>query len=337
MTMDTPAHTTSPPEAHAAAEIPAALTSTILVGPATLIVDKRERNVTRHSAELDKITWESQQITTADYVITRQTAGGQTAIVAIIERKSLEDFAASIKDGRHANKEKLVAMRAKTGCAVIFIVEGPHDPSPTDNFGNIPYRHIESSIFHLAVRDKFSIFRTRDTLDTARWLVKFVTSIGTIEEIGGGVEPPATPVPADMSMLTARHETSDTDIIRAIWAKLPGISVTSADDYARRWSLKELAAGIPADQISSHKLATGRAINKKVAASLSGCGRALEVKLLSGVPGVSMTLASQILQEHGLAAVLSWGVGGIALINRGKKKVGDKLAARIVELFDKKL
>ena len=64
-----------------------------------LIIDTRERNVTRHAKELEEINFEIKQITTADYVVLSPLGN----IVALLERKSLDDFAASLKDGRHDN------------------------------------------------------------------------------------------------------------------------------------------------------------------------------------------------------------------------------------------
>jgi ERCC4-type nuclease len=141
-----------------------------------LICDDRERSVTVHSVEFADINYTIKHITTGDYAV----VGPDGALLAIIERKSLDDYGASIKDSRHANKEKLAAISAKTGCRIIYIIEGPLSPKMHDQFSRIPYKHIESSIHHLIIRDNICVLRTKDTLDTAQTLARFVRNCDTL-------------------------------------------------------------------------------------------------------------------------------------------------------------
>ena len=141
----------------------------------SIIIDTRERNVLRHAVELKDTPHTIKQITTGDYVI--HNAG---KIMIVIERKSLEDYAASFKDGRHDNKEKLLKLREETGCTIMYIIEGPAYPNPKSYFGNIAYANIESSIFHLMIRDGISCVFTKDTLGTAQLLARLVKSVDTL-------------------------------------------------------------------------------------------------------------------------------------------------------------
>src|ERR1700742_3181583 len=142
----------------------------------TLIIDARERHVTRHDKEFEHITYEIKQITVGDYIVL--SPGGN--IVAAIERKSLEDYSASLKDGRASNINKLLDLRSKCKCRILYIIEGPEFPDPNALYGNIPYRYIESSIFHLAIRDGVGILRSKDSLDTAKMLARFMCSMDTL-------------------------------------------------------------------------------------------------------------------------------------------------------------
>jgi hypothetical protein len=139
-----------------------------------LIADTRERNVLRHTTELPPLR--VLQMTVGDYAIMQ---GG--AVVAIIERKSLEDYAASLKDGRCSNINKLIKLRETTNCRIIYIIEGREFPAPESCWGNIPYKHIESSIFHLVMRDNVCILRSKDSLDTAKLLYRLMASMRTLE------------------------------------------------------------------------------------------------------------------------------------------------------------
>ncbi len=142
----------------------------------SLVCDDRERSVTVHAAEFAGINYSIKHITTGDYAVIEPDG----RLLAIIERKSLDDYGASIKDARHANKEKLTAISIKTGCRIIYIIEGKLDPKMSDQFARIPYKHIESSIHHLILRDNICVLRTKNTLDTAQTLARFVRNCDTL-------------------------------------------------------------------------------------------------------------------------------------------------------------
>lgn len=322
-----------------------------------LIADTRERNVVvRHAKELEKISYEVKQITIGDYAVLSPTGN----IMAVIERKSLEDFSASLKDGRCLNKNKLVDLRAQTGCRIIFLIEGPEFPDPNTCFGNIPYRYIESSIFHLMIRDNVTVMRTRDTLDTAKTLARFIHSMDSLcqkmeepswEEketaqietiIGGSSNYPPThkeAIASAISLLTRKHEKTDHEVVRELWACFPGIAVESADEYMKSWSLADIIGGrISSSQITNFKLASGRKIGKKAVTSLTNVTKLLQTRLLAHVPGVSMASAPIILESADLRNLLSWGITGLGMViaTKGKKRLGDKVAERIIRLFNYK-
>lgn len=309
----------------------------------SLVVDTRERHVYRHSVEFAEITHRSAQITTGDYAVL--DAVGNIAV--IIERKSLEDYAASIKDGRHSNKEKLIRLRAEVGCRIMYIIEGSEFPAPDRQFGGIPYRYIESSIFHLMVRDGIVIMRTRDSLDTAKTLVRFMKSMdnlkldevavgGTGENIITEVETiaEATETATSMALLLKKQGPSEQDILRAMWAKFKGITTESADEYIRHWSLADIIGGTVSTEImSATKLSSGRRINKRVVESLKDW-RGVALKLLAAIPGVSAGTAQHLLITP-LSVLINHTETELAVlpINDKGRKVGPKLAASITKYF----
>jgi ERCC4-type nuclease len=325
-----------------------------------LIVDTRERNVLRHAKEFEEVSYEVKQITTADYVV---TCGNN--IVAAIERKSLEDYAASIKDGRSDNKKKLIELRKKTGCALIYIIEGDAFPRPNACYGNIPYKFIESSIFHLTVRDRITILQSADTLGTAGLLARFVKSMDTLadkvdfDEINtantglstdgadstdgtdtAGTNGADNTVISDIhAELTRRHVRTDHEVSRELWSCFPGISVETADEYSKVWSIADIVCErIPRADIQKFKMANGRTISKKVVNSLTGLTPPIEVRLLTCIEGVSTQTAKEITAERSLRALLGYGTAGISMCKVGKSKrsFGDEKANRLLRLFNYK-
>lgn len=334
----------------------------------TLICDTREKHVTRHQNEFFNISMEIKQITTGDYAV----LSPNNNILATIERKSLEDFAASLKDGRMSNTQKMINLRNETGCRIIYIIEGPAFPSPDNYFGNIPYKHIESAIFHMMVRDNVTVLRSDNSLGTAKLLSRFVLSMDSLcrsygEFIGGepvnlnGSESPAidndsikvtgdkpieqiinnsvVEMSAVAAMLTTKHEKSDTEVARGLWSCFPGISTESASEYMKYWSIADIVCErIPRGDITKFKLASGRAIGKKAANSLCGINKIIEVRLLSTIPGISTAMATWMLDANPLKRLLSYGKEiSIEIVGKNSRRLGDKLAEKVVKYFNYKL
>lgn len=309
-----------------------------------LVCDTRERKVLVHEHELKDINLQIKQITTGDYVV----VSPENKILAVIERKSLEDYSASMKDGRSDNKSKLTALRKQTGCRIIYIIEGPEFPAPDDYFSNIPYKFIESSIFHLMIREGVCVIRTKDSLHTAKTLANFMRSMDSLiaksEDITGADE--ITPADSTSlsseqitSLLTQKQEKSDHEVARAMWSQFPGISVESADEYMKHWSLADIICGrVPRSDITKFKLASGRAIGKKALASLTGINKLIEVRLLSNVPGISHSAAVDLTNNVPLSQLLTYSAGSLSIqkIGKLKRNLGQARAEKILHFFNYK-
>ena len=71
-----------------------------------LFIDDRERAVFNHlEAELKDIFYEVKRLEIGDYALVDIECD---KVLAVFERKTLEDYAASLKDGRHQNKISLL-------------------------------------------------------------------------------------------------------------------------------------------------------------------------------------------------------------------------------------
>ena len=139
-----------------------------------IIADARERAVVLflESALTTSHLITGRQVNTGDYLICRSTT--PPTISACIERKTLQDFAASFKDGRHANIQKMRNLQASTGCQLYYIIEGPAFPALTRRFAHIPYANILSAITNLMVRDNIMVIQTEDEMHTAKRLADLV-------------------------------------------------------------------------------------------------------------------------------------------------------------------
>lgn len=298
-----------------------------------LIIDDRERAVFVHELDAEHRV---ERITTGDYCIL--DPGG--APIIIFERKTLQDFGSSLRDGRAENKNKLFAFSNETGCRVAYIIEGNPFPRESERFGGIPYKNIQSSIFHLAVEHGVTIFYTKDSKHTARFLAAFVRSMDTMtrKKNGGGAQacPAVQPDPNGQpvggsethELLTAKHVATDDDVLRAIWAQIPGISRATAGEYAKNFTLRAVLDGT-----ANAREINGRKVNRRVVAGLemARTSASIQTKMLAAVGGISRKTAGELLRERPLLELLDLGD------ELRRKKVGGRVLGRradkILRLF----
>jgi hypothetical protein len=279
-----------------------------------LIADMRERGVIPHLEPLlnpigCRPALEVHQIHTGDYLLCRHNIdGGQTStsVIACFERKSLKDFVQSFRDGRWENRKKMFELRARTGCQLYYIVEGPAFPNPTWVVGSgTKYQSILSAMTTLPLASGVHIIQTKDTRHTAQRLRDYVQALSTIADpfvypveeggaAGGEVALAAgTLVPLSV---TGSYEKDPDTLCMDLWARLTGISITSAKILVGCCSVREFLGG--ALDIAKFKLPSGNTLVKKGRESLKDLrdGRIeAGIKILAGVLGLTVTMAQQIL------------------------------------------
>lgn len=314
-----------------------------------LIIDERERKIHAFTNILKDIDYEVKTINVGDYSLYRQT-GDQIKVIAQFERKTLEDFAASFKDGRAMNKEKLITFREETGCKIIYIIEGEHETSPDTYYGNIAYKNIESSIFHLMVRDNFNVIWSKNQLDTASILVRFVQSMITLDAKGplGGQQKKECEGARENKgeseglcektlteeELKAKYKVkkayTDMEILTAMWAKLPGITTENAADYMKHITLQQLFKK-EADLTLIRK--NGKPLTKATLTKMANIPSDKVAKILSEVPGISKETATFIVASNGHLLPAK----DLAEITPNKTKIGLTKAELIIKLLNLKI
>jgi hypothetical protein len=265
-------------------------------GRTFLVADARELAVIPFIEDAFPHAFIVKQVTTADYLVCFQPTHGEAVVLAAIERKTHDDFAASFKDGRHHNIEKMIALRAATGCKLFYFVEGPAFPSTTTRFCGIPFGCILAAMTKMTVCDGIFVVQTESSAHSAKRLADFVGAFdsGMVHDAAG----PALAVP---DILTARAVETDGEATACVWARLPGISVMTGRLLTRAFSVAELAAQtVTPEQVRALTTATGRPINKEAVESLIGVrGGSNAALLVSGIKGITPALASILLDAMG--------------------------------------
>lgn len=303
---------------------------------AFIIADARERAVIPSLKELVLDNLVVGQINTGDYLISRK----DETILACIERKTLTDFAASLKDGRYENRKKMIDLRDKTNCQLFFIVEGPAFPALTRKFARIPFASINTAMLKLMVRDKIFIIQTSDEAHTARRLTELLTVFAVQPQqqqvaaanpnlqtvlLDTEVQQQQQPVAAAIldtevqpeatleAVLLAQPQTSmvipqsmlgivkvpDDQALKKMWAMLHGVSDFLGAKLSKSFSFAELT---PETDFSIFKTHANRNLHKatlKILADLASGNREAVIAILTGIPGITKSIATDLFDSAG--------------------------------------
>ena len=300
-----------------------------------LIVDDRERAVIEHILDLSEtyhIKCTVKRLTVGDYAIVYENR-----VMLIIERKTWEDLASSLRDGRKANINKLINLRTSTNCQIIYLIEGDAYPKPDKMFSRTPCKNLRAHLDHLAFRDNVHMVYAKDAIHTAErlfelarnystikpcpWQDTHIASIDDFSETVVALATMDTNDPIDVMLgnteqLTIKQE-SQVSIQEQLLQCLPGIgsivSTILAENGISIYSIyKEMHTP---EQIARYKFASGGSIgmvraNKIVAAKKfiegkSQLAEKTQINILSAVPLISKQTSEKILAVVSLVDIMT--------------------------------
>lgn len=298
-----------------------------------LIADHRERGLTRF---MQADTYENACLTTADYATIWEEDGSTPVILEIFERKTLSDYTASFKDGRHANKEKLLELRAITGCIVYYIVEGPKK-NADEKIGGIKYSSIEASMYNMTTNHGIHVIRTEDQEDTIRVLTDKITALTNSINLGK-FSIPGCPVNSNdveldaRDLLTAKKPILTKKVVIDAMSSIKGISDKTAEALLEYISIRDILydeTSLLRDKLSQVRVSS-RKLSKTVINSLIGISAEDKTDIIGNMYG--MTTA----KLRGWDTTDIWEVDYETFIERlpscsyGNKTVGTKKAEKII-------
>ena len=144
-----------------------------------IVIDNRERSIfgyLQDAKEKYKIDYETKNLTTSDYGILYNNN-----LIAIIERKTWKDLAASFRDGRINNVNKLLELRKILNCKIFYIIEGNAYPNRANKANNIPYKNLFAHLDHLIFRDDIHIIYSKDIENTVERIFELAYNYSTIK------------------------------------------------------------------------------------------------------------------------------------------------------------
>jgi len=305
-----------------------------------IIVDDRERAVVPFLEDLSHnlhINYKIQHLTTGDYAICYNER-----IMIVFERKTYIDLAASLRDGRSANINKLITLRESTGCQICYLIEGPAFPNPDAMFSRMPYKNLRSHLDHLAFRDQVHMIYSKNQEHTAYRLFELAKNYATIK-----------PSPflnisttnTNQNKLTEK-QVSIVSIQEQLLRCLPGIGSIIATILAEESiTLYGIYHSLyTAEQIARFKYTSGGSIglakaqkifdSKKILISKSTVNKKIQIRILCTIPLISKQTAEKILSIIEFKDIMEKNVTIDILkdIERSpKSKLGTKAASNIIE------
>ena len=127
-----------------------------------MIIDNREKDLIKLLNE-KKIEIECKNLELGDIVFTNNESGNKELIM--IERKTVDDLMASIKDGRHREQKIRLLKKQKDGVHIYYLIEGSllyHKKKET----------LYSSILNTMMRDNIKVIFSRNIEETITYLIK---------------------------------------------------------------------------------------------------------------------------------------------------------------------
>jgi len=250
-----------------------------------LLIDLREPNslvnliISLNEAETkNKITIIQKNLDNGDYVFYDEI---NDKPLLIVERKSLSDLEASIKDGRYKEQSFRLNELPIHNHNIIYLLEGA-----IINYKGVAFRStLYSTLFSLNYYKGFSVINTLNQIETATMLMAFgsklmrenkpsfysehVTNVGLAS---ASIENSCENYIATLKTSKKSHINRE-NIFQLMLMQIPGISSVSASALSNEYktmenllqSLKDENANATFENI---KLASGRKLNKNIIASL---------------------------------------------------------------------
>jgi len=240
--------------------------------------------------ELDNRESKLQHILGPDDVLVKQLVLGDANIVigdvvkAIIERKTVADLAASLKDGRwKEQKLRLLQEKQQSGALIIYIIEGR-----TLNFNEEGMLHgvstkaLVTMVLNAMFRDRIHVVFTQTLIDTADFIRAFARRLSdpNCEWMHGRIDPCIEEHQTAIIKAKKKDNISNDTVFVMQLCAIPGISIKKAHAVIDTLRVNSIAA---------------------LVTNLTKCNSEKEIlQQLTTVPGIGNVLARDIVLHLGL-------------------------------------
>jgi ERCC4-type nuclease len=214
------------------------------------------------------------------------TEPAEEMILAVIERKTLADYSASMSDGRSENIGKLLALRELVQCKIYYLIEGPANPSMTKQCARKDYKNILASIRHLQIKHDIAIINTKSKQTTASELF-FLCEVYAGLLLDGSIQVTL----ADYGEVMEASKPSVEEVLQrkiiGSWCSLPGVATKTATLLAAKYPLHILLGDTEIPELKA-------GVRAKL---VHPWPKQLQVAFIASIPGISKAAAINIINE----------------------------------------
>jgi ERCC4-type nuclease len=242
-----------------------------------LLIDLREPRVlvqniiALNEAAKNKVTIIQKNLDIGDYVFYDEVS---EQILLIIERKSLSDLEASIKDGRYKEQSFRLNEAPTHNHNIIYLIEGA-----IINYKEVGFRStLYSTLFSLNYYKGFSVINTLNQTETATMLMAFASKINRENKPGFYGDKALASANDDSYIETIKTSKkahiNRENIFQLMLMQIPGISSVSALALANEFkNMETLLQSLKEENENTKtfeniKLASGRKLNKNILITL---------------------------------------------------------------------
>jgi len=156
--------------------------------------------------------------------------------VLVLERKTLPDLVASIKDGRYKQqKMKLCETYGAHACS--YIIEGTfsYSPSIPPLIGGISKKAVISSIINTQLRDGIKVIRTQNIQDTCDMILETVSRMSQHPEDYTNAANGGSKTSQDIVNIQKHKINNKEDMFFYQLTQVPGMSVKTANAFIKTY------------------------------------------------------------------------------------------------------
>lgn len=287
------------------------------------------------------IDFKIMKLTIGDYAIMMPSNSG-SQLVAIIERKTWKDLAASIKDNRCQEQlNSMIELREKTGCLIYYILEGQAFISDSTQKGGIKFSSLNKKVLSITTHGIITL-QTKDDQHTAKTLIRLCRALckhkPELLEIQGGTEITQEEIKWNVpSEMVKNKQLSNNEIALRMWSSIPGIGNETALALVNSGTkLKDLITEtVNPEDLKTIKLASGRTLGNAVVKIADFIQGSFSYTLLAAIPGVSITSAENIQAHYSVKQICQADLRKeIASIKSGKRNIGAVAANNIYKQLE---
>jgi len=149
----------------------------------------------------------------------------------LIERKSLSDLAASIRDGRYAEQSFRLHHLPHHNHNIMYLIEGNMN-NYSNRYTRIEPKALYSAMFTMQYYKGFSVTRTFDIQETAEYILRITDKLHREKNkqgfYNGGVTEPKEKTYSNVVKRVKKQNLTPSNIGEVILSQIPGISSTTS-------------------------------------------------------------------------------------------------------------